>query len=84
MLRGLGNRVDQALNSVTRGRQHGRDESGSWPTSKAREAGFSSVAAEPRPEDLEPGASIFGPVDTHDTIPSPPPELDSAPWQDER
>jgi hypothetical protein len=90
-LRGLGNRVEQALNSVRVGRQYGTgaDESGAWPTSRELERGFASI------DPLERDATNWfasddvdflgrpGVVDRHDTIPSPPPELESAPWHDE-
>ncbi|HEY5957657.1 MAG TPA: hypothetical protein VIV60_13930 [Polyangiaceae bacterium] len=89
-LRGFGNRVEQALNSVRRGRQYGgSEESGAWPTSRELEPGFASI------DPLERGAGVLfasdemdflgrgAGADRHDTIPSPPPELESAPWHDE-
>jgi hypothetical protein len=66
------------------------DVSGAWPTANELEPGF--VSFNPPARDTErplidddlfmmPSYTVS---DRNDTIPSPPPDLDSAPWQDER
>jgi hypothetical protein len=87
-IRGLGSRVDQALNSVTRGRQYGSEQSGSWPTAAELESGNEPLSAETNElllgsKDLD-VMRVYPGSERNDTIPSPPPELESAPWQDER
>ena len=85
--RGMGYRAEQALNSISKAYQQGPNESGSWPTARELEPGFSSIDQLCR----EPGdcwaaedALLGSGSDRNDTIPSPPPELESAPWHDER
>lgn len=89
-LPGLSTRTEQALNSVSERAGAYSDESGSWPTRGELEPGYASI--NPRTysrtdfwgaEDFELTLS-FGSSESNDTIPSPPPELDSAPCQDER
>ena len=89
-LRGLGSRVEKALDSVRSGRQYGPESSGSWPKGKKVDidgAGFdlaSSAPSEiPGAGDFD-GLRVYAGTDSNDTIPSPPPELESAPWHDER
>ena len=88
--RGLGNRVEKALDSVRSGRQYGSDSSGAWPKGKQidlDDAGLDSatrVRSEIACADEFDGMRVYAGSDCNDTIPSPPPELESAPWHDER
>jgi hypothetical protein len=90
-LRGLGNRVEKALDSVRSGRQYGSERSGSW--AKAKKIGSKAKRLDSEPPDTTieiPNFDDFEVVHVHansdrgDTIPSPPPDPESAPWQDER
>lgn len=82
--RGLGRRVDEALNSVSRGRSY------SSPRIKSSPPNGESAPASQDTSDSSPTSDYFECAtshvtsDRHDTIPSPPPELESAPWHDER
>jgi hypothetical protein len=88
LLRGLGSRAEQALDSVNQRLQQARERSGSWLTANELELG--SVGIDPFSPELDDGAGdldmlrVYAASDRNDTIPSPPPELESAPWQDER
>lgn len=83
-LRGLGKRVDQALNSVSRGRSYSRPRIQSSPPS-GESAPHSEDSSElSATSDYFECAPSHVVSDRHDTIPSPPPELESAPWHDER
>ncbi len=90
-LPGLTSRAKQALNSLSERVGAYPDESGSWPTKGELEPGYASI----NPQTYSPTTALwgsedfdltlnFGSSERNDTIPSPPPELDSAPWQDER
>ncbi len=86
-LRGLGNRLERALNDDTRppssrspvasGARYKEELSGAWPT--AREILDPAALG----DDLE-GVRVFANAERNDTIPSPPPDFESAPWWDER
>lgn len=80
--RGLGFRVDQALNSVSRGRSYSRTHIQSSPPTDGDTASGDTEA--PVSSDYYECAKNYVGSDNHDTIPAPPPELESAPWHDER
>jgi len=80
--RGLGFRVDQALNSVSRGRSYSRARIQSSPPASGEIAAGDTEA--PVSSDYYECAKNYVGSENHDTIPSPPPELESAPWHDER
>lgn len=82
-LRGLGSRVDQALNSVSRGRSYQGRRLVSWPPN-GDAAPASRDTSEVAGSDGYDGPTSYVGSERHDTIPSPPPELESAPWHDER
>jgi hypothetical protein len=89
-LLGLAGPAEQASNQVANGGRETIDESGSWPTKSEIEPGFDSIAPLPHAatdffstDDFELTLGGGG-SDRYDTIPSPPPELESAPGQDER
>jgi hypothetical protein len=86
-LLGLAGPAEQILKRVTPGGRETIDESGSWPTKSELEPGFDSIAPLPHavsdfwgPDDVELTLGGGG-SDRYDTIPSPPPELESAPGQ---
>jgi hypothetical protein len=88
LLRGLGSRAEQALDAVSQRLAQGRDRSGSWL--KAAELELGSAGIDPSAPDADICSGdldilrVYAESDRNDTIPSPPPELESAPWQDER
>lgn len=87
VLRGLGFRVDQALNSVSRGRSYSRIRTQSSPPASGEPISGEILSGEtdaPVSSDYYECAKSYVGSDNHDTIPSPPPELESAPWHDER
>jgi hypothetical protein len=88
--RPLGNRAKQALNSVSDRPGTFAEASGAWPTAGELEPGFASIDPQAHvatevwgSEDFDLGL-VCGASDRRDTIPSPPPEFESAPSQDER
>jgi hypothetical protein len=89
-LLGLAGPAAQALNQATKGGREALDESGTWPTKSELEPGFDSIAPLSHAiadfwgdDDFELALGGRG-GDGYDTIPSPPPELESAPAHDER
>jgi hypothetical protein len=83
---------------LTKSTSKARDHSATWPTAAEQghvnidpgPPGSSVECAPSRPERsdyFEPEdrdtMQIFAALDRHDTIPSPPPELESAPWHEE-
>lgn len=83
-LRGLGKRVDEALNSVSRGRSYSRTRIKSSPPNGEAMPGLHDTSDSSPVSDYFECAPSHVASDRHDTIPSPPPELESAPWHDER
>jgi hypothetical protein len=83
-LRGLGRRVDEALNSVSRGRCYSRPRIKSSPPNGDAVPASQDICESSPASDYFECAPSHVVSDRHDTIPSPPPELESAPWHDER